>query len=527
MWARASKLTPLSVLWRKLPRPLRAAAVRLVLALSRPATANRTILVLLLSYAALWTISAEIRNFALPLPGDMVEAFALSREWAVGYIKHPPLINWVTAAWFAVMPIAPWSFHLLAMLNAALALWLTWLASGWVTDPHRRIVAVALLVLTPIFTFHAANFNHNAISLSLWPLVALSFLASIERPQWIWSVLFGAACGLAILGKYYAGLIILACMLAVLLHPDRSFYLRSPRPYIAAATCLVVLAPNLYWLIENHFISIIYHVEVERSIGATAVLLNTLDCAAAYPAYLSLAIIVLWFCLRPWTAAMVSSVVGNWPVKRKIVGCIAFLPGVLPILLMPLTGIAVHSPWTFPTYFFVPLAIVMAPRLRVTHRIAAATLGAAVLFSILVLVASPILMVVGYLTAKPDRAAPYVALSHIATDLWRSRTGRPLEFITGSTYRAWHLTFYSPDHPKFVPNPSRLLTQAQAEAIWNERGVLAICGSADTWCDELFARALPGAERLEITVPNAFLNFQRAPEHYVLYIQPGKSSRPS
>ena len=490
--------------------------------LSRSSTANRRILIVLLSYLVLWTISAEIRNFSVPLPSDMVEAFALSREWAIGYIKHPPLINWVIAAWFAIMPIAPWSFHLLATLNAALALWLVWLAAGYVTDQRRRIIAVAMLGLTPIFTFHAANFNHNAISLSLWPLVVLSFFAAIERLQLIWSILFGAASGLAILGKYYGGLIVLACMLAAFLHPNRLTYLHSPRPYLAVAACVIVLAPNLYWLIQNHFISITYHVALERSIGLTAVALNTLSSAAAYVAYPSLAFIILWFCLRPWTAVMVRSVVGDWPAKRKIIGCIAFLPGVLPILLMPLTGVAVHSPWTFPAYFFVPLAIVSAPRLPLTYRATAATLGAVVLFSVLVLVTSPLLMAVDFMIAKPDRAAPYAALSSIATDLWHNRTGQMLEFVTGTTYRAWYVTFYSRDHPRYFPSPSHVATPAEVEKVWNERGVLAICGLADTWCDELFGRSLPGAERVVITVPNTFLGLRRAPETYVLYFQSGR-----
>lgn len=491
--------------------------------LSRAPTAKRCMAIVLLCYALLWTISAEIRNLGVALPSDMVEAFALSREWAIGYIKHPPLINWVTAVWFAIMPIAPWSFHVLAMLNAALALWLVWLAAGHLTDPRRCIMAVSLLCLTPIFTFHAANFNHNAISLSLWPLVVLSFLVSIERSQLIWSILFGAASGLAILGKYYAGLIVLACVAAALLHPDRRAYLRSPRPYLAAATCMIVLAPNLFWLVKNRFISITYHVVLEQGAGAAAVLLNTLSCAAAYVAYLSLAFIILYLCLRPWTAVMVRSIVRDWPAKRRIIACFAFVPGVLPILLMPLTGIAVHSTWIFPAYFFVPLAIVSAPRLPISSRATAVTLGVVVLFSIVVLFTSPLLMIADFIFAKPDRAAPYIALSRIATDLWHERTGRMLEFVTGTTYRAWYVTFYSRDHPRYFPNPGSIATRAEVEKGWNERGVLAICGSADTGCDEVFRRSLPGAERVEITVPNTFLGLRRVPETYVLYLQSGRA----
>ena len=208
---------PLRPFWRALPRPLRAAAVNMVRGLSRPSSGR--VVLYLLAYAAVWTCSATIWNLGLPIHFDMAEAFALSREPAAGYFKFSPLINWVTAAWFAVMPIAGWSFYLLAFLNAALGMWFVWLAAAFVVDQRRRIAAVVLLGLTPVFTFGVSLFNHNTFQLSLWPLVALTFLASIERTNLAWSALFGLASGLAILGKYYAGLIVLACALAALLHP--------------------------------------------------------------------------------------------------------------------------------------------------------------------------------------------------------------------------------------------------------------------------------------------------------------------
>ena len=520
-----NQATTLRAIWRRCPRIVRAAAIRAVQDLSRPSTANRRAIVLLLGFAVLWTISAEIRSAAVPLPSDMMEDFALSREWAIGYVKHPPLLNWITAAWFAIMPITSWSFHLLAMLNAALALGLAWLAAGYVSDPRRRIMAVALLVLTPIYTFHAANFNHNAISMTLWPLVVLSFFASIERVNLLWSFLFGAASGLAILGKYYVGLIVLACIVAALLHQNRQSYLRSPRPYLAAATCLLVLAPHLYWLVSNDFVSIRYHVMLEQSAALTTVIVNSLDCAAAYVAYLLLPLLVIWLCFRPWTSAMARSLLADWPPKRQIIACIAFLPGLAPILLMPLAGIAVHSPWIFPAYFFVPLAIISVPCRFVTYRAAAASVGAAMLFSVLVLILSPALMIANFMFAKPDHVAPYIELARVATEAWHSRTGRPLEFVTGTTYRAWYVSFYSPDHPKYFPTLSRIFSRAEIENTWNERGVLGLCGGRDAACVERFARALPGAERVDITLPNAFIGLQRSPESYILYLQPGRSAQ--
>jgi hypothetical protein len=53
-----------------------------------------------------------------------------------------------------------------------------------------------------------------------------------------------------------AGLIVVACALAALVHPDRRDYFGSWRPYIALISCVLVMAPNLEWLAETDFHSV-------------------------------------------------------------------------------------------------------------------------------------------------------------------------------------------------------------------------------------------------------------------------------
>jgi Dolichyl-phosphate-mannose-protein mannosyltransferase len=528
-WARKSGRTaaPLRAFWRKLPRPLRAVAVSMVRGLSRPSTAGGRVILYLLAYAALWTVSATIWNLGLPIHFDMAEAFALSREPAAGYFKFSPLINWVTAAWFAVMPIAGWSFYLLAFLNAALGMWLVWLAAAFAVDQRRRIAAVALLGLMPIFTFGVALFNHNTFQLSLWPLVALTFLASIERTNLLWSALFGLASALAILGKYYAGLIVLACVLAALLHPQRRSYLSSPRPYLAAAVCALVLAPNLYWLFEHDFISIRLHVVEERTVdGPLTVIAHALSFVGAFIALSFPALLALLLCLRPWRAAMARSLVADWCGTRAAIACIALAPVILPLVLLAPAAILLRSPWNDAAFFFVPLTALSAPRLLVTYRAIAVMVGAAAMVAMSVLALSPVLMIGNFIRVKPENAEPFLPLARFATETWHKHTGRPLEFVSGSDHAAWSLTFYSPDHPKVFPGYSEFLPLAEAERRWNERGVLGICHAMETGCTKMFEAALPRAERVEVTFPVKFLGFNRAAESYVLYLQPATGKRP-
>jgi 4-amino-4-deoxy-L-arabinose transferase-like glycosyltransferase len=528
MWSR--RLMIANALWQAMPRPVRAAALALVKRLDNPSTANRCAAVLLLSYAVLWAISATIRNLGLSIHGDMAETFALSRELALGYVKHPPLINWITAAWFAVMPVAHWSFYLLACLNAALAMWAVWLAAGYLVDRRRRILAVALLGLTPIFTFHAATFNHNTIQLSLWALVALSFLVSIERAHLGWSILFGVASGLAMLGKYFAGVIVLACFLAAFLHPNGRSYWRSPRPYVAAVACLIVLAPNLYWLVRADFISITHNVAMQPQATAIQIIARASFSAGAFVAYLAPAFLAIWLLLPGSTAAMMRTIAAGWPARRAVIACIAFAPVVLPLIAFAIAGIGMPDAWIVPAYFFAPLAIISAPGLVVTYRAVAMTVAGVAIAAVLAVVAAPMLMVTDFLIAKAMRAEPFAALARIATVSWHSRTGRPLEVVSGSPYPVWSLSFYSEDHPMDFPGygrfpPNAFLSfrsAADIERRWSERGVLGVCRASESWCTETFARSLPGAKRLDVTLPITFLGMSRGSERYVLYIAPGR-----
>jgi len=481
----------------------------------------RSLAIFLLLFVLAWTAFHAVTYSTIGLHPDLTEIYAWSRHPALGYYKHPPLGGLMAAAWFAVMPIAGWSFYLLAFLNAALGMWFVWLAAAFVVDQRRRIAAVVLLGLTPVFTFGVSLFNHNTFQLSLWPLVALTFLASIERTNLAWSALFGLASGLAILGKYYAGLIVLACALAALLHPQRRSYLRSPRPYLAVLICALVLAPNLYWLAEHDFISIRLHVAEERSTDhPLAVVAHALSFVGAFVALSSTALLAFWLCLRPWSAAMARSLVADWRGVRAAVACITIAPVVLPLVLLVPAGILLHSPWNAPAFFFVPLAALSAPRLLVSYRAVAVMVGAVAAAAIVVLALSPVLMIGNFIRVKPENAEPFIPLARFATETWHTRTGRPLEFVSGSGHAAWSLSFYSPDHPKVFPGYSEFLLQAEVERLWHERGVLGVCHAAETECIEVFETALPRAARVDVTLPVTFLGFDRAAESYVLYVQP-------
>jgi len=155
-------------------------AERALSALSNPARRARTIATILLAYVVLWTLYGIIAKGSQDIHFDMSEQFVLGREPALGYPKHPPLTMLIVRLWFAVFPAADWAYYLLAMANAALALWIAWRLSARFMDEDKRLLGLALLMLVPFFNFHALKFNPNTVLMPLWAATTLFFLRSFE-----------------------------------------------------------------------------------------------------------------------------------------------------------------------------------------------------------------------------------------------------------------------------------------------------------------------------------------------------------
>ena len=148
-------------------------------------------------YVLLWTAYATIAKGSQGFHFDMVEVIAWSRDLSHGYLKHPPLAAAVAWAWFAIFPVAEWSYYLLAMTMPALTLWIVWHLSADYLDADKRIAGLALLMLVPFFHFHALKFNVNTVLMPLWAATTFWFLRSIKTRSSRHATLAGVAAPVA------------------------------------------------------------------------------------------------------------------------------------------------------------------------------------------------------------------------------------------------------------------------------------------------------------------------------------------
>src|ERR1700716_4239294 len=206
---------------------------------------------LLIGFIAVWQAFLATAYFSGDLHPDVLETWTLGRRIEWGYSKHPPLMGWVARAWTSVFPLTNWSFQLMALTNAAIALWAVDLISRRFVKGDKRAIVLLLLMMLPIYQLHAQRFNANAVLLAAWPLASYCFLRSFETREIRWAVAAGATAALAMLGKYYSVFLIVSFAVAAICHPQRRAYFTSWAPWISIAVMFAALAPHLQWLVVN------------------------------------------------------------------------------------------------------------------------------------------------------------------------------------------------------------------------------------------------------------------------------------
>ncbi len=441
---------------------------------------------LLLGHVVTWTIYGAV-GLRGGVHEDMLEAWVWGKEPQLGYFKHPPLFAWLAGAWFRVMPIADWSFYLLAALNSALALWAIWLLAGLFVEGEKRLFPVLVAMLTPLYGVLALKFNANSVLLASWPLAMWFFIRSLRHRRPADALGVGAVAALAVLSKYYSVLLLMGMLVTAMLHPARRAYWRSSAPYLAAAMGLLVLAPHMRWLAETNGQTFDYAGTKFGFDTKQALIWSAVTALAPGLFFAAPAVVLLGFKRERWASAWTE--VTMWCASRGSpwLGVLACAPFLLT-LLWGIGGVKVSISYTIPIFALVPVLMLLALPNAFDQKAMRRLFNAARLVMLAVALASPF---IGFVRFNADtRAAiePRAEASVALTRLWHERFQKPLRLVAGSTAFASALPFYSPDHP------SQFIDFSAAAAPWvtpeklRRDGLLIVCEDGDQSCHGELAR---------------------------------------
>jgi Dolichyl-phosphate-mannose-protein mannosyltransferase len=477
---------------------------------------------LLVGFIAVWVAFLIIAYLGGDLHPDVLETWTLGRSIEWGYSKHPPLMGWVARAWTSVFPLTNWSFQLMALTNAAIALWAVDLISRRFVRGDKRIVVLLLLMLLPTYQFHAQRFNANTVLLAAWPIATYCFLRSFETREIRWAAAAGATAALAMLGKYYSVFLIGSFVFAAICHPQRRAYFGSLAPWVSTVVGFAVLGPHLHWLAVTGAPPFAYALgHTGKAIGPSLVeaLLFILGVAMTLAIPTVTWVLIAGYRLKGLSQDFRAMNPGLLLLFLVSVGTIVF-PAITSVVL----GTDMPPIWGLQGLFLFVILIVCGASYPIERFY---SVNLAVLVIVIAMIA---VFVVAPLHALHRNTHPlnegrnfYRMSAMELTRQWHEQSDNALAAVGGDDGLAFAVAFYSPDHPAYEerlvhPNAQRVPLQATIN-----RGWAALCFDGDTACiasmEETAARAARFV-RTEFAVQSTLLGQPGATQRFTALIVP-------
>lgn len=490
-------------------------------ALIDPGRRERAAVVTLAAYLLIWTLYAVIAKSSQDIHVDTAELVVWSRDLAFGFRKHPPLAAVVVSVWFDIFPIASWSYYLLSVSAATLALWIAWRLSADYLDAEKRVVGMALLTLIPFFNFLALTFNVNTILMPLWGATTLWFLRSYKTKSVVYAALAGAGAAACLYAKYWSFFLLFGLGIAALIHAERADYFRSRAPWVTIVASAVLLIPHVHWLIEHNFVPFTYAIAVhgdkslvESALGVSKYLL---DCLL----YVAVPVIITLAAARPPPSALVDMV---WPndSDRRMVALSFWAPLLSPVGAALIAGLKPVALWSMSMWTLLPVMLISSPAVIIIRRNARNILALAIAVPVISLLVSPAVAIVIHKVGSVRSFATHAQLlAKLVDEAWAAASGQPLRFVDGDTDLAYEVATYAVDRPRALPDMPPVKPMKVARD-----GKVVVC-FADTECAQ---KALTDASReltsrlIDATITRNHLGARGAPQRYVVLVIPPKPS---
>jgi hypothetical protein len=445
---------------------------------------------LLALHLVIWTALPALLSHNLQL--DLIEDLALGREWQLGYWKHPPLPWWAADAIYRVTGSVN-AVYLLGPLSAVACMYVVWLFGRDIVGGFQALIAVAALEGIHFFNFSVPKFAHDQMQLPFWALTGLFLYRAITRERAIDWMLAGASLALCFWSKYAAFALAGSIGLFMLFDPAARRTLRTPGPWLMALAFLIVIAPNLKWLIETGFMPL-------RYVDARAKVATHWHHVFTYPLQWTASQI---FFLAPAIGLMALALWGG-PTRaltdenafaRRYVTMLALGPFLLTTAIALAAGRLPVAMWGYPLWSFAPLAAILwlgpANEPLRLKRFAAGFVA--------IFVAMPLAYAVveGLEPAIRDRPKatqfPGRALAEKVTQVWREKFATPLSFVGGGEFATNNIAVYSSDRPHVIVHADTSISP------WVDRNALRRRGAVIVWEDGQIDAA--GLARLRLDYP--------------------------
>ena len=188
----------------------------------------------------------------LPLFGDEAYYWAWSRQPALSYFDHPPMVAWLLRL-ATMMATSEAAVRLVPLLCTGLSAWLVQALARDVYGKRAAVIALLCFLVMPATQFNVLVATPDAPLMLFWTLALYAGQRAVFSGGRGWHLLTGAAVGCALLSKYTA-ILFPGALLAFLLLRRRDVLARGDS-WLAMLVAVLVFSPVLLWNSEHHWIS--------------------------------------------------------------------------------------------------------------------------------------------------------------------------------------------------------------------------------------------------------------------------------
>lgn len=429
-------------------------------------------------YLTSWTLLAAFLPLSTEL--DSIEQVVWSQSWQWGYYKHPPL----PSAMLHVLNLLSGgpSIGLTAFAAqgcVAAALIYVWLLAKQMLPQKLAIVAVLITSLIAYHNFRAFAFNHNIVSLPFTAAALYYFYCAVRYPKRLsnW-LLMGLVCGLAMLTKYSAALIMASFFVYIVWQRLWADVLIIRGLLVSSVVFMLVFSPHVVWLAENNWLPFTYlNDELALSGNRVAIYARFLANQITRLSFTLPLLLWVWYLRKKGVIKVTATQSVESPGTSndlRFLLTVLFTPLILAMMTPLLKGSVLNSNWV--SAFFLPAGILVTKclfyrfdetqLLKHANRLTWITQTVILIFFFLGAVVYPAAM-----GRKATLLFPGQALTDKVTEIWHRQQKAPLAIVISDTWTGGNVLLHA------RPEPILLMDNNAEISPWVNANDVAACGA--------------------------------------------------
>jgi 4-amino-4-deoxy-L-arabinose transferase-like glycosyltransferase len=397
--------------------------------------------IFLFSHLLIWTLVPTFSNINLPL--DTIEALAWASDLDWGFNKHPPISALAVNLVYSIFGPQDWAYYFLSQIFIIITFIYVWKFSNEIFK-NRIYSLLSVLILESIvfFNYTSPEFNVYVCQLPFRVLTVYYCWRGINNDKSLDWILFGIFASAGFLTHYSFIFLLLAIMIyfIFLIIDKKKFSLKFFLPITSFA---IILAPHLFWLFENNFVTVFYAFD-RAGIESK----NLIDHIVNPLLFISKQMVMLIpFILMFLLIFSKNKKKINFDIKNKKFRFLFFI-NILPILIIffvsLLTGAKIRTMWMSTFYLFLGIFLIYIFEKKINLK----RIKNFIFVFIFIFLISPFTYLYTSLASDTKRTDyPGREIANLVKNKWDQNFKNEIKIVIGDEWAAGNLSYHLYSRP--------------------------------------------------------------------------------